>query len=274
MATWADYVEDARTGFAAGIGDSSTTWKEMGDSSRTSVLNMAQAQYENDYNEKMWNLQNEYNSPSAQMARYKAAGLNPNLIYSQGSSGNASSAPTAAHVTHQSTEVEQKLSKLSSALQMAGMVNQLVGNVVGVSKGAQELKALKFENYVNDLRERYFRDHLNGGVFSIDQNATISDRSTQIAMSYLFPGYSNALSTLGLLPYKKLTEDFKSDIMSFNYNNILPKMSAYWEGRTDINSFQKELLQYQTEFMKSLDPQTRQWLILLQSGLGAASKFF
>lgn len=30
-----------------------------------------------------WNMQNEYNSPSAQMARYKAAGLNPNLIYGQ-----------------------------------------------------------------------------------------------------------------------------------------------------------------------------------------------
>lgn len=30
-----------------------------------------------------WNMQNAYNSPAAQMARYKAAGLNPNLIYGQ-----------------------------------------------------------------------------------------------------------------------------------------------------------------------------------------------
>lgn len=30
-----------------------------------------------------WNMQNEYNSPEAQMARYKAAGLNPHLIYGQ-----------------------------------------------------------------------------------------------------------------------------------------------------------------------------------------------
>lgn len=29
----------------------------------------------------MWNLQNEYNHPSAQMARLREAGLNPNLIY-------------------------------------------------------------------------------------------------------------------------------------------------------------------------------------------------
>lgn len=30
-----------------------------------------------------WNMQNEYNAPQAQMARFKAAGLNPNLIYGQ-----------------------------------------------------------------------------------------------------------------------------------------------------------------------------------------------
>lgn len=44
-------------------------------------------------NKEMWNAQNMYNSPQAQMARYAEAGLNPHLIYGQGSSGNASSPP-------------------------------------------------------------------------------------------------------------------------------------------------------------------------------------
>lgn len=35
---------------------------------------------------------NAYNAPAAQMARYSAAGLNPNLIYSQGTPGNQTSA--------------------------------------------------------------------------------------------------------------------------------------------------------------------------------------
>lgn len=34
-------------------------------------------------------MQNEYNSPAAQMQRWQEAGLNPNLIYGQGNSGNA-----------------------------------------------------------------------------------------------------------------------------------------------------------------------------------------
>lgn len=40
-----------------------------------------------------WNMQNEYNSPKAQMERLKAAGLNPNLVY-----GNGNAMPTAANV--------------------------------------------------------------------------------------------------------------------------------------------------------------------------------
>lgn len=48
----------------------------------------------------MWNRQNEYNTPAAQMQRYSDAGLNKNLIYGQGSNGNAQGSPTykAPHV--------------------------------------------------------------------------------------------------------------------------------------------------------------------------------
>lgn len=41
----------------------------------------------------MWNQQNMYNSPQAQMQRYMEAGLNPHLIYGQGTPGNAVSPP-------------------------------------------------------------------------------------------------------------------------------------------------------------------------------------
>jgi len=42
---------------------------------------------------KAWEIQNAYNTPAAQMERYKEAGLNPNLIYGQGTSGNAAQVP-------------------------------------------------------------------------------------------------------------------------------------------------------------------------------------
>tara|TARA_X000000950_G_C13783680_1_gene606224 strand:- start:112 stop:1005 length:894 start_codon:yes stop_codon:yes gene_type:complete len=41
----------------------------------------------------MFDYQNAYNTPAAQMARLKAAGLNPALMYGQGTTGNASGYP-------------------------------------------------------------------------------------------------------------------------------------------------------------------------------------
>lgn len=47
--------------------------------------------------QEMWNMENEYNLPSNQMARYKDAGLNPNLIYGQSNpSAGFSSAPSSS----------------------------------------------------------------------------------------------------------------------------------------------------------------------------------
>lgn len=60
---------------------------------KTIAANLQQADLAYQRQVQMWNMQNEYNSPEAQMARFKAAGLNPNLIYGQGSAGNASSFP-------------------------------------------------------------------------------------------------------------------------------------------------------------------------------------
>ena len=51
------------------------------------------AAQQNEYNLNMWNLQNEYNSPQAQMQRLEDAGLNKALMYGQGSTGNAGNAP-------------------------------------------------------------------------------------------------------------------------------------------------------------------------------------
>lgn len=48
---------------------------------------MYQRQYQD--NIAFWRMQNEYNSPQAQMQRFQAAGLNPHLIYGQGNAGNA-----------------------------------------------------------------------------------------------------------------------------------------------------------------------------------------
>lgn len=44
------------------------------------------------WNRQMWDLQNEYNLPTNQMNRLRAAGLNPNLIYGNGAAGGQATA--------------------------------------------------------------------------------------------------------------------------------------------------------------------------------------
>lgn len=67
--------------------------------------NEQQAQNQQQWNQQMqnqqwnqqlsfWHMMNQYNSPQAQMARFKEAGLNPHLIYGQGNAGNAASVQT------------------------------------------------------------------------------------------------------------------------------------------------------------------------------------
>lgn len=46
------------------------------------------------WNETMWERTNQYNSPQAQMQRFKSAGLNPNLIYGAASGASGASAPS------------------------------------------------------------------------------------------------------------------------------------------------------------------------------------
>lgn len=63
--------------------------------------NMELAKYSFDRNLEMWNLQNEYNTPLNQRSRIVAAGLNPALLYGNGTLANtASNAPqyTAPHL--------------------------------------------------------------------------------------------------------------------------------------------------------------------------------
>ena len=55
--------------------------------------NMELAKYQRQADMRMLRYQNRYNSPQAQMARYEKAGLNPNLMYGQGTPGNMLSVP-------------------------------------------------------------------------------------------------------------------------------------------------------------------------------------
>lgn len=85
----------ALAGASASVYDtyqSSKTARE--NTNKTIAANQAEAEKAYQREIEMWNMMNAYNDPSAQMARYQAAGLNPHMVGQSGTgSGNASTMP-------------------------------------------------------------------------------------------------------------------------------------------------------------------------------------
>lgn len=84
---------------------------------KTIAANKELAQYAYKQDRRMWDMQNAYNDPKAQMSRLKSAGLNPHLVYGTGTvTGNQSGAtPTynAPKVDYQYRPMELPTGQLS-----------------------------------------------------------------------------------------------------------------------------------------------------------------
>lgn len=98
------------------------------------------------WQESMWNKQNEYNSPVAQIKRMKEAGLNPALMYSQGDTGNAGSVGSvpSAHV-QPVTGMAQGIGNLGDTIFNAMIQNEQVKQMRAQTK-LMEAKSIKEEN--------------------------------------------------------------------------------------------------------------------------------
>lgn len=106
--------------------------------------NLELAKYAYSANLDQWNRQNEYNSPAAQMKRFEEAGLNPNLIYSQGNSGNAASSPQFNPPT------------LQPASRRAVDYGQVIGNMIGQYNNLRlQQKEIELKNaQINNLESQ------------------------------------------------------------------------------------------------------------------------
>lgn len=86
-----------------------------------------------------WNLQNAYNDPAAQMARFRNAGLNPNLIYGQ---SNTAGAPVLPDVKSPEFQTPQ----WGSGLQNAGLT--YMNSVYDLEMKGAQIDNLRAQNEV------------------------------------------------------------------------------------------------------------------------------
>lgn len=131
----------------------------------TNQTNRDIAEQNNKFNERMWNLQNEYNTPVMQRARLEAAGLNPYLMMDGGSAGIAESAPTAdTSGTQVAPDVGSTIaggyqamgnSISAAASQIAQMTYQNDLQQANVNKTNAEAKNADLQNQYDSLRNDF-----------------------------------------------------------------------------------------------------------------------
>lgn len=154
---------------------------------KTIEANKEQARYAYSQEMEMMNRMNDYNSPASQMARFRDAGLNPNMIYGSGSggAGNQSSiakynAPTLQYNQNPIVNVPEMLSMYQNFQMKQAQINNLKAQNDAIrqntltSAAQAGLTGAKTESEKESLRQALYTNPYQAGI--IGNNARISEQ--------------------------------------------------------------------------------------------------
>lgn len=157
--------------------------KEENQKNRDWNLNLAKMQ--NQWNIDQWNRENEYNTPQAQMSRYKSAGLNPDLMYGQQNLSAASPEMTAGEGS-QPTDVSNLANKRTVGDMVSQAANVRLTNAQAKLAESQADKTdaeTEGQGYQNEIlkSDAAFRDALNSGTVNLNNmSLRVSEKGMQL----------------------------------------------------------------------------------------------
>jgi len=118
---------------------------------KTRKANMRLAKWQHSQDVDMWNKANAYNDPSQQMARLRKAGLNPNLVYGNGSvTGNTSTQTPKQSVPDASARPSLDVD-LPNPMQMIGMYQDYKNKQVQHDNLSAQTKLMEQESELKQL---------------------------------------------------------------------------------------------------------------------------
>lgn len=126
-----------------------STFMQAGISEGANITNTV---FQNWLNQRATQRMLDYNSPAMQMARFRAAGLNPNLIYSQGNAGNqASPVEFGAPDVNPFNHLEKVFAYRSAQRRVRADELSMKGQ--GLSNANAE-REMQLKQYLNDIEEK------------------------------------------------------------------------------------------------------------------------
>lgn len=144
--------------------------------------NLQLAQMQNAWNQEQWERENEYNSPVNQMKRFQEAGLNPDLMYQNGSSGNAMQ--LSGGMTAGAPSSPQDFSALGQKKSIGDVIAQSLNNEMMRAQIDKVKAETRSEGYQADIlkSDASFRDAINQGNLDLGK-AQISGISSDIMLN-------------------------------------------------------------------------------------------
>lgn len=154
--------------------------KEENEKNRAYNLQLAQMQ--NAWNQEQWERENEYNSPVNQMKRYQEAGLNPDLMYQNGSSGNAMQ--LSGGMTSGAPSSPTDYSALGQKKTIGDVIKDTLNNEMMRAQIDKVKAETRSEGYQGDIlkSDASFRDAVNQGNIDLG-NMQIEGISSNIQLN-------------------------------------------------------------------------------------------
>ena len=235
------------------------TWKDY-------AVQYALARKSNEEQLNLWNLMNEYNSPSSQMQRYQEAGLNPNLIYQQGTPGNASSTAGYNMPNVKIQPGKDAAVKVGMAQEVIGMVSNLAGNISNMIDQGLNVQLKRNELALSDIdlarAVRYGQGNYGGLSGQQFLNMSLNPLSQAFdPQAFLYFSKNGQLpqfwnNYLTGVSSRALT-DYKAGYQKYYNEHLLPLFEQYQQGKIDIQDIEKELKDYHRTSVEMLPPELR-----------------
>lgn len=199
----------------------------------------------------MWNRQNVYNSPKEQMNRLLQANLNPNLMYGQGSVGNASSSPSPD--TPRGVELPNSYRYDNGVGGLFSSIADSINSYVSMQRQIAEIDQLK-------------------------ANKNLTDTTANLRkLDAISREKNNAKSDVEL---KYLDEIYQAQLRQMDNRSILDRANAEFVDQRRLQFAAERPLRLQMleqsfsrlSFLNSLNPLTRQHLIFRIGNLALQMK--
>lgn len=175
---------------------------------------------QNAWNLAQWNRENEYNSASQQVARYRAAGLNPYLMMSNGSAGSASSVTSASPA---SAGMSNTVSSFDYSAAASGVSNAVAQHYNNQLMTANVRKAIA-EAIRQEKENTWLDTKLQAEIENLKQNTSSSKTRQELDKFSLF---HNKTMLVGELAQQDLqNQSLAQNIVNQHANTLYTQMQT------------------------------------------------